>query len=226
MFTSSHIWNKTDMHIWRIIPVSKWLGSPPFISHETPIWKGSHNPILRGLIQSSQMSWLENPGVAFATGRTNLTGKMPGQLDRPRSISKDFIGFPVMFDVKNKLKCVKNPNSTVGQTLVRKNVGYGGVENNFFHWSQKVPWTCCIQQIRIRGLRSFPVECPVQASKNSAFRQQIGCKWKCNSDVFCERDQWWGCDWVIQTEVIGFFLMGKILSWTTWGDCHQHWLMQ
>ena len=33
---------------WRIIPVSKWLGSPPFISHETPIWKGN-NPILRGL---------------------------------------------------------------------------------------------------------------------------------------------------------------------------------
>ena len=29
---------------WRIIPVSKWLGS-----HEWPFWKGSHNPILRGL---------------------------------------------------------------------------------------------------------------------------------------------------------------------------------
>ena len=27
---------------------SKWLGSPPFISHETAIWKGSHNPIFRG----------------------------------------------------------------------------------------------------------------------------------------------------------------------------------
>ena len=26
----------------------KWLGSPPFISHETTIWKGN-NPILRGL---------------------------------------------------------------------------------------------------------------------------------------------------------------------------------
>ena len=26
----------------------KWLGSPPFISHETAICKGSHNPILRG----------------------------------------------------------------------------------------------------------------------------------------------------------------------------------
>ena len=34
---------------WRIIPVSKWLGSPPFISHKKAIWKGSHNPILTGL---------------------------------------------------------------------------------------------------------------------------------------------------------------------------------
>ena len=37
---------------WRIIPVSKWLGSPPFISHKNAIWKGnkgSHNPILSGL---------------------------------------------------------------------------------------------------------------------------------------------------------------------------------
>ena len=31
-----------------IIPGLKWLGSPPFISHETAIWKGSNNPILRG----------------------------------------------------------------------------------------------------------------------------------------------------------------------------------
>ena len=29
---------------WRITPVSKWLGSPPFISHEKAICKGSHNP--------------------------------------------------------------------------------------------------------------------------------------------------------------------------------------
>ena len=27
----------------------KWLGSPPFITHEKAIWKGSHNPILREL---------------------------------------------------------------------------------------------------------------------------------------------------------------------------------
>ena len=26
-----------------IIPVSKKLGPPPFISHEDAIWKGSHN---------------------------------------------------------------------------------------------------------------------------------------------------------------------------------------
>ena len=32
------------MTAWRIILVSKWLGSPPFISHEKAIWKGSHNP--------------------------------------------------------------------------------------------------------------------------------------------------------------------------------------
>ena len=31
---------------WRIIPVSKWLGSPPFISHKKAIWNGN-NP-LRG----------------------------------------------------------------------------------------------------------------------------------------------------------------------------------
>ena len=29
---------------WRIIPVSKWLGSPPFISHKKAVCKGSHNP--------------------------------------------------------------------------------------------------------------------------------------------------------------------------------------
>ena len=34
---------------WRINPVSKWLGSPPFISHETAICKGSHNPRSWGL---------------------------------------------------------------------------------------------------------------------------------------------------------------------------------
>ena len=26
-----------------------WLGSPPFASHKKAIWKGSHNPFLRGL---------------------------------------------------------------------------------------------------------------------------------------------------------------------------------
>ena len=29
----------------------KWLGSPLFLGHETPIWKGSHTPILRGRFQ-------------------------------------------------------------------------------------------------------------------------------------------------------------------------------
>ena len=29
---------------WRIIPFSKWLGSPLFISHEKAIWK-RNNPI-------------------------------------------------------------------------------------------------------------------------------------------------------------------------------------
>ena len=33
----------------RIIPVSKWLGSPPFISHLDHLWKGN-NPIFRGLM--------------------------------------------------------------------------------------------------------------------------------------------------------------------------------
>ena len=27
---------------WMIIPVSKWLGSSPFITHETAIWKGKN----------------------------------------------------------------------------------------------------------------------------------------------------------------------------------------
>ena len=35
---------------WRIIPVSKWLVNPIcIVRHEKAIWKGSHNPILRGL---------------------------------------------------------------------------------------------------------------------------------------------------------------------------------
>ena len=29
--------------------MSKLLGSPPFISNGKAMWKGSHNPILRGL---------------------------------------------------------------------------------------------------------------------------------------------------------------------------------
>ena len=33
---------------WKIIPVGKWLGSPPFISHGKPIWKGSHHRVPRG----------------------------------------------------------------------------------------------------------------------------------------------------------------------------------
>ncbi len=57
---------KSDMepqsrpHTWRIIPDSKWLGSPPFISHETAIWKGAHNPILRGRNRSglTNSPWL------------------------------------------------------------------------------------------------------------------------------------------------------------------------
>ena len=28
--------------LWRIIPASKWLGSPPFISHEKATWKGNN----------------------------------------------------------------------------------------------------------------------------------------------------------------------------------------
>ena len=32
-------WHK-PIPTWRIIPFSKWLGSPPFISHELEIWKG------------------------------------------------------------------------------------------------------------------------------------------------------------------------------------------
>ena len=36
---------KHQNYTWRIIPLPKWLGSPPpFISHGRAIWKGSHNP--------------------------------------------------------------------------------------------------------------------------------------------------------------------------------------
>ena len=34
---------------WRIIPLGKWLGSSPFISHLGHEWKGSHNPYLGDL---------------------------------------------------------------------------------------------------------------------------------------------------------------------------------
>ena len=37
----------------------KWLGSPPFISHKTPIWKGNH-PILRGLTITMVINHLLN----------------------------------------------------------------------------------------------------------------------------------------------------------------------
>ena len=37
----------------------KWLGSPPFISHKKPIWKGS-NPILRGLTITMVINHLLN----------------------------------------------------------------------------------------------------------------------------------------------------------------------
>ena len=40
--------SKVPAGTWRLIPVSKWLGSPPFISHEKAIWKGNAQ-ILRGL---------------------------------------------------------------------------------------------------------------------------------------------------------------------------------
>ena len=38
---------KTHWDVWGIIPVDKWLGSPPLISHYK-FGRGSDNPILRG----------------------------------------------------------------------------------------------------------------------------------------------------------------------------------
>ncbi len=50
---------------WRIIPVTKWLGSPPFISHEKAVWKGSHNPILRGLTITIVINWDDPPSMTW-----------------------------------------------------------------------------------------------------------------------------------------------------------------
>ena len=59
----------------------KWLGSPPFISHETAIWKVSHNPILTGLTITMVKNHLPNgmmlqvktfhSGQIIATSRTD-----------------------------------------------------------------------------------------------------------------------------------------------------------
>jgi len=50
--SGSHLVGKVIVP-WRVLGGSshlvKWLGSPPFTRHEKAIWKGSHNPILRGL---------------------------------------------------------------------------------------------------------------------------------------------------------------------------------
>ena len=44
-----------------ITPVSKWLGSPPYISHEKAICKGN-NPILRGLTITMVINHLQVMG--------------------------------------------------------------------------------------------------------------------------------------------------------------------
>ncbi len=54
-------WKNTT---WRIIPVSNWLGSHPFISHKKAICKGSHNPILRGLMITMVINHLRYLGWA------------------------------------------------------------------------------------------------------------------------------------------------------------------
>ena len=43
---------------WRIIPLSKWLGSPPFISHEWPFVRGT--TLLRALNNHGQINHLSN----------------------------------------------------------------------------------------------------------------------------------------------------------------------
>ena len=54
-------WKNTT---WRIIPVSNWLGSHPFISHKKAICTGSHNPILRGLMITMVINHLRYLGWA------------------------------------------------------------------------------------------------------------------------------------------------------------------
>ena len=52
------VWGIVPGYVGKIIPVSKWLGSPPFISKKKVVWKRSHNPILGGLtITMIIMKW-------------------------------------------------------------------------------------------------------------------------------------------------------------------------
>ena len=52
LLTDPWKWLQTCPHVEEHPRTCKWLGSPPFISHETAIWKGSHNPILKGRTRS------------------------------------------------------------------------------------------------------------------------------------------------------------------------------
>ena len=51
---------------WRFIPVTKYLITPPFISHRMAIWKGSYNPRLGDLPPP-------RVGKLFSGGLLNIT---------------------------------------------------------------------------------------------------------------------------------------------------------
>ena len=40
--------SKGYINTWKVILASKWLGSPPFISHNKVIWKGWEQPQVLG----------------------------------------------------------------------------------------------------------------------------------------------------------------------------------
>ena len=54
--------NSWDDHSWRIIPFSKWLGSPIYKPWSSAIWKGSHIALLKGDLPTVVISHLQVMG--------------------------------------------------------------------------------------------------------------------------------------------------------------------
>ena len=74
------------------------LGSPPCIIHETSIWKGSHNPILRGRALTMIMNHLQIMGWSFKQptprpAKTKIAGLMTRAYWKPL-VSLNFLFWP------------------------------------------------------------------------------------------------------------------------------------